>query len=193
MALIPKIELCVQSSCQELVFKETTGAYSVSNVGGYGNPNPLIGDVTAASVLITNPGGTQYTVDLLATTYFPTTDTSYEYVIPMSSIGAPTTITDGQWTFVYTVTAGSVSYTATVSYIFTCNTECCVAKLLANIEVDDCDCNSSNIKKINDYLKARAFLSAMRDAAYCGNLSRYTSIKSLVDKICRKTDCKTCN
>ena len=193
MALTPTIELCVQSSCTELVFKETTGAYSATNTGGYGAPNVTINNIVSAVLTVTSPSDVEYEIDLF-TEDFPTTDTEFEYIIDLDDIGSPTTITDGQWSFIYRVTTDAdVVYTANASYLFTCNSQCCVAQMLANIEPDSCDCNVENVQKINDYLKAKAFLESLKHAAYCGNLSRFTKIKALIDKLCAKVDCPTCN
>lgn len=197
MALVLQFNACVKTACTELTISELTGTYNaVSNLGGYGAPNATTGQVTATILTITNPNGTVYTIDLLATTYFPTTDTLLEYVIPLSEIGGGTTISDGQWTFLYTVTTTIDTvvtvYQVTRSYIFTCGSECCVAELLANIDDVDCNCQDTT-DQIMDYLKAKAFLDSLKYAAFCGNTNAYAKLKNILDKMCAKTSCKTCN
>ena len=96
MALIPNISLCLKSSCKKLIFSETTGAYNnPANLGGYGGINPNTTDITSAILTIKDPNGIIYTINLLATTYFPTNNTLFEYIIPLSSIGNPINIIDG--------------------------------------------------------------------------------------------------
>jgi hypothetical protein len=194
MALVLKINACVKTACTELTITELTGAYSITNTGGYGTPNmEIVPTVKYAVLTITSPSLQVYNIDLFATGYFPNTTPALEYVIPMSQLGNRTFIEDGQWTFLYTVTNGSTEiYTTTRSYIFTCNTECCVAELLSNIEDVDCNCEDTT-DQIMNYLKAKAFLDSLKYAAYCGNTSAYTKLKNILDKICAKTSCKTCN
>lgn len=200
MSLVLKFNARVRSACNELVIGEGTGAYSEDNPptpdnpGGYGFPNTTIGQVVAASLLIISPSNQSYTIDLFATTYFPTTDTSSEYVIPLSQIGNRTSIEDGLWTFVYSVTDGSTltTYQVTRAYIFTCNSQTCVASLLANLDISDCNCTDTTDKE-NNYLKSRAFLDALLNAANCGNITEYTKIKNILDKMCVLTTCVDCN
>ena len=190
MALVLKINACVKTACTELTISELTGAYAVANPGGYGAPNITTGAVTSAILTITSPSNQVYNINLLTTGYFPTTNSSSEYVIPMSQLGNRTFIEDGQWTFYYNIKTGA--YVTTRSYIFTCNTECCVAELLANIDDVDCNCQDTT-DQIMDYLKAKAFLDSLKYAAYCGNNTAYSKLKNILDKMCAKTSCKTCN
>lgn len=72
-----KFDLCVINACTQLRFTETTGIYSTSNLGGWGIPNMKIPDAVTATLAITPYGSTAtYTIDLLATTLFPTYQTS---------------------------------------------------------------------------------------------------------------------
>jgi len=199
MALIPKLNFCLNNSCSELLVNETTGVINpTSNVGGYGSPNPTTAIVTSYSLIITDPNDVTYTIDLFASN-FPTTDSTMEYSIPLSLLGNRTVIEDGFWQFSWTVASNVAleEFTAvgnSASY-FTCNTECCVAALLAAIDVeeDDCNCNKEQSQKILDYLKAKAFLESLRNAAFCGKLTLFNNIKSILTKMCAKVDCTTCN
>lgn len=191
MALEPKLSICVKNACSTLVISETTGAYSATNVGGYGTPNPATGDVSAASLKIIAPDETEYTINLL-TEGFPNTNSSFEYEIPSADVDDRTNIEDGYWQFIYTVTASGTDYIGTTSAILHCNISCCINKMLLNLDTD-CDCDEQNTTKIQDYVKAKAFLDALRHYAYCGNLDKFDNIKLILDRLCAKTDCKTCN
>lgn len=198
MALIPTLSFCLNNSCTELIVSETTGAYNaISNLGGYGAPNPTTASVTTYTLVITDPDDITYTINLLSTTYFPTTDNTIEYSIPLTSLGNRTVIEDGYWQFAWTVSS-NVSlqeFTAignSANY-FTCNSECCVSALLANIDLNDDCCCSDTSSEVTDYLKAKVLLAGLKNAAFCGNLTLFDNIKTTLDRICAKTACRTCN
>lgn len=195
MALIPKLVFCLSNSCTELSVSETTGVYNAStNVGGYGTPNATTASVTIYSLVITSPSDQTYTINLF-TNGFPTTNEDFEYTIPMSSLGGRSVIEDGFWQFAWSVRAGETTYTGNSAYYFTCNTECCVAELLADITVeeDGCNCNKDITEKVLNYLRVKAFLESLKNAAFCGKLTLFNTIKTAIDKICATTDCRTCN
>lgn len=200
MALTPTLTFCLNNSCADLTVSETTGTYSTSNTGGYNSPNPQTISATSYVLTITDPNGDTYTVDLFATTLFPTEDDSIEYTIAASTIGGRTVFEDGLWQFSWTI-AGNLpadpepipySYTGNSASYFTCNSECCVSELLAKVNLDDCCCDSSN-DYVEDYLKAKVLLAGLKNAAFCGKTSYFTKIKNTLNKICSKTSCKTCN
>ena len=144
MSLVLNIQACVQTACTELLIKETTGVYNAStNTGGYGSPNATTASVLTAVLTITSPSAQVYTINLFDNG-FPSSVTTFEYVIPMSELGNRTEIEDGQWTFLYTITTNTdTTYRVTKSYIFTCGSECCVAKLLGDLDISDCDCTDT--------------------------------------------------
>jgi len=198
MALIPNINLCVQSGCTELIFRETTGIYNVTtNPGGYGTPNPNADPAAADSVVlvITSPDGIEYTLDMAGLSSFPNDNTEFEYSIPLSLIGDRTVIEDGYWQFTYTVTFSAVSYSVTKSYFFYCNANCCVSKMLSAISLTDITDvnNSKNNKNIEKYIRVKTLLESIKGAANCGNETQFNKIITLINKFCRNTDCKTCN
>lgn len=193
MALVLKFNACVQTACTELVVKELTGVYNAStNTGGYGTPNPTTGDVLTAVLTVTSPSAQIYTINLFDNG-FPSSVTTFEYVIPMSELGNRTEIEDGQWTFLYTITTDTdETYQVTWSKIFTCGSECCVAKLLGDLDITDCDCTDTT-KAEDNYLKAFTNLQSLKYAAFCGNLTEYNKILNILSKLCTNTGCKSCN
>lgn len=196
MALTTHINACVKTACSVLTFRDTTGEYNVlTNSSGYGGINPDVGDFNIALLSITAPDGTQYNLDLKALSAgFPTTNTDYEYIIPSNQIGGRTVIEDGLWEFIYYINDGINTYTAVKQSIFTCNANCCVKSMLLNIDpLDSSIQNKVNYKKIQEYNKAFAFLESLKYYAFCGNLSKFNNIKLVIDKICAKSNCKTCN
>lgn len=196
MALIPTINVCVKTACSVLTFKETTGTYNVTtNPGGYGTPNPITGDFVTAVLTIIAPSGTQYDVDLIdLSAGFPSSNVDFEYTIPSAQIGSRTNIEDGYWQFIYTINDGVDTYIASKTSIFTCNAQCCVNSMLLNIDAENSSIyNITNNKRISEYIKAKAFLDSLKYYAFCGNLDKFTNIKKVIDKICAKSGCKTCN
>jgi hypothetical protein len=128
-------------------------------------------------------------------------DSTVEYEINASSIGGRTYFEDGMWQFIWTV-SGTVSNPDPVPFeatgnsasYFTCNSECCVSELLAKIDMTNVQCcNNKSTEYVEDYLKANVLLQGLKNAAFCGNITMFNNIKKVLDKICKKTDCKTCN
>lgn len=193
MALETSIDVCVRNACTTLVFRETTGAYNIrTNLTGYGSPNPTIGSVTAATLVITDPNNNQYTLNLLAES-FPSDNVDFEYEIPLADIGNRESIDDGLWSFVYTITTGGTDYIASKTALFHCNANCCVAKLLLDINEDPNDDSVKNKKAIEKYKKAFTFLQSLKHYAYCGNYDKFSNIKLIIDKLCVNSGCKSCN
>jgi len=192
MALETSINICIKNACSTIVFKETTGAYNVTtNPTGYGSPNPTTASVTAAVLKVIGPDDVEYSIDMLAEG-FPTTNVDLEYEIPLDLIGNRTVIEDGYWQFIYTVTS-TTDYIATNTSIFTCNSQCCILKLLLAINEDSNDITVANKKKKDTYIMAKIHLEALKHYAYCGNLDKFDNIKLIIDKICENSGCDSCN
>ncbi len=189
MALKLNFDICVINSCGQLRFNETTWSYSTSNTGGYGSPNPTSVSASAASLVITNPSGTSYTVDLYSTGLYPTYNNTIYYDIPLSSIGNPSKIDDGEWTFVYSVTISGVTYTKEIHKYLYCNMQCCVDSMLP--VVDLCDCCSETIEYSN-YNTDRIYLESLKAAAKCSDRDKFESLRKIVEKLCLINNCKTC-
>lgn len=190
MALVLKYNLCVTDGCTQIKFTENTGFYSTVNTTGWGTPNVLLSNVVSAVLTIKGPDGISHNVNLFSTALFPSDTSNTEYTIPLASYGSPTTITDGQWYFLYTVTMNDTTvYKTTVYKYFYCNLECCVNSMLLNIETCDC-CTTYDSYK--NYVHAWTMLESLKDAAKCGDVTRFTSIKKIIDKLCLNSGCKTC-
>ncbi len=192
MAVSLDFDVCVNNSCDTLTITETTGAYSATNLTGWGAPNATTASITSAYLQITDPSGGVYTLNILSSG-FPSSNPSFEYDIPNGSIGSPSSIEDGNWKFFLYYTDGTTTYQKVRNYLFYCNTECCVQELLADIEVTDCDCcKQEDIDKINNYTKAKTFLEALKNAARCFQVSNFESIQAVLTKLCRNSTCKNC-
>jgi len=190
MALSLNFDLCVINACKQIRFTEITGFYGSTNTGGWGTPNPSVSAMTTATLEITNPDGVVYTGNLFVTSLFPTDDIGISYDIPLALIGSPTSIEDGQWKFVYTVTDGVTTYTKTIYKYFYCNSECCVTQMLANLDLS-CDCCKDS-DSYKNYILAWTQLQSLKKAAACGDSANFETIKKIVDKLCKNSGCKTC-
>lgn len=186
-----KFDLCVINACTQLRFSETTGFYNSTNLTGWGTPNQQLADTISATLEITVPSGTVYTLDLYATTIFPTNVMYTPYDIPLASIGSPTTIEDGEWKFVYTVADSKTNVATTTIYkYFYCNSACCVKQMLADLDLT-CDCCKESVDYKN-YELAWIELESLKKAAACGDADNFAAIKKIVDKLCLNSGCKTC-
>lgn len=189
MALNLQFDICVINGCTQLQFSENTGIYTLSNTGGWDDPNIPTSFIVSATLLIKGPDNIEYTIDLKAEG-FPSIVKGTSYNIPLSSMGNPTTITDGQWYFVYTVVDDNDEVYSTGIYkYFTCNTKCCITNMLAKVNTcDSCPQNDSE----KEYLKAKTMFDSLENAAECGDNTTFTSIKKIIDKLCLNSGCKTC-
>ncbi len=189
MSLKLSFDLCVINGCTQLKFSENTGIYSTSNINGWNFPNLDTADVVSATLLIKGPDAVEYTVDLF-TEGFPSYIAGFSYNIPLVDMGSPTTITDGQWYFVYTIVdSNDVVYSTAIYKYFTCNTKCCISNMLANVNTCD-SCPKDDSEK--NYLTAKTMFDALENAAECGDNTKFTSIKKIIDKLCLNSGCKTC-
>lgn len=188
MALNLNFDICQKSNCKDITFSETTGLYNSSyNLGGYESPNISSSSVLTAVLTITSPSNVIYTINLF-TSGFPTANINSEYLI---SLIPNTLLDDGQWKFVYTITTSSQTYIKTIYKYFYCNSECCVQQMLSDLNIEDCDsCNDTKGSK--DYIIASTFLESLKNAAKCGDLSNFSNISKILNKICKNKDCKTC-
>lgn len=187
MALELDFSICQLGDCESVKLKELTGAYNaITNTTGWGAPNVEIANYLYAKVefFLNGTGDAVYTAEF-SNELFPTTDTDFEYEIPVS-------LTDGWYSIVYTVqTAEGVTtaeYTKTIYQSFYCNVKCCVMSMLDGIDLD-CDCSNDTIDKFN---RAYALLVGLEKASGCGNLTNFTNILTELQKICLNNNCQNC-
>lgn len=187
MALIPKISACVENNCKTLVIRDITGEYDANdNPGGYGAPNPEIGDVTGSSLIITIPSSNT-PITITNPVGLPTLDSDFEYEVSESTLSP---IPDGIYKIEFIVSVGDTDYTYGPRYfVFTCNTKCCVAKLYVKIASSvNCDCNS---KELKNAIYADALLSGIEANKDCGDMSAVNNILNKLTEACGLTgqDC----
>lgn len=205
------ININVVRSLDQLSFiiTDQTGVYNVNtNPGGYGAPNPVVGDFISANVTVTMcdtttllPTGQTYTINVYPT--IPNT-TGAGYLIPNTSLGlaADQKIPDGVYKFYIEMDTNDTTYDTTEYEVFYEIVGCCIDTL--TIEAAGCGCSSES-KKIKDIVKANMWLGLLRpsvnelgqivDSAIerCGQYEKAAEIIRELQKICNNQNCKGCN
>ena len=109
----------------------------------------------------------------------------------IESVSSPL-ITDGKYTFSWTLTDGSgdsqVTNTSVTESYFLCNVECCVRGKMSDIDVS-CDCIGD--KKNEAAIEAMLMLQGIKAAAACGKDAKADKLLEGLQAICNN-DCKSC-
>lgn len=194
MALQLAFNVCQSSDCKELIFTETTGIYdATNNPTGWGSPNATIASAVSATLTITKPDGTVTSPINIFPSSFPTTNDDLEYTITAAALGytANSKLPDGLYTVLYTVVAGSTTYTQTKSFLFSCQIRCCVYSMAKDIAFLECtDCKDEAIDKL---LKAWALYQALLAAANCGLTAKFEELMDSLERLCLNTSCNNCS
>ena len=167
MAITTQFSICESSNCSSLVFSDTTGAYSLTNLTGYGTPNESISGATA-ELIVTLSDGTISTISLTAAG-FPTTDSTLTYTISAEDIGYSSgdKIDDQIISFQYkVVTALTTIITQYKSQAFYCQVNCCVNSMFIDLDLSCEDCLKSLGKKS---MKAYLMLQGLKYSSSCGD------------------------
>ncbi len=187
-------DICQINGCSTMTFSETTGAYSANNLLGWNSPNPTIDDATSATLYITDPANSTFSIDLFSLSpSWPTTDSTQLFTIHTTDVGqANGNFLDGLYKFQYVVYINDdEEYVTKIVYIYSfCNIECCVDKMFAKITDPSCDCQADAIAAAS---KADALLTALKKAAECGKTDIFCSLLNVLSKICTNANCQTCN
>lgn len=181
MALQLNFEVCSTADCQYMLFKDTTGSYSMSNPGGWGTPNEDITSAYKAELIIGDPDGFTHTIDITngapstVGDDFPNTDPNIYFPISNStlSITPPATTTpigDGLYNFTYKVyingKEGDYYITKSKIILISCSVECATKKLMAGLSM--CDCKCWDDKSYETAILAWTTLQSLLAARNCG-------------------------
>ena len=197
MSLRPSISLCSAENCKSLNLFDGTGDYNANtNSGGYGIINPDMSDVEIVSIVITLPDGTVYT-DTTAVGNVPETGTPVLSVTGEDlGFGVDSYIADGIYTVTNTIhdntvpPLGALEYSATATFLITCQLQACLDAKLVDIKTADCNCEDTNIDRL---FRAYLILYGAQTSAFCGKIdSAQKKIDTLKD-FCNFSECKTCN
>lgn len=193
MALQLKLEVVQSDDLKTLRVTETTGIYnSVSNIGGFGSPNPTVGEVLTATIqFYKRASDGQLTAYNLVNVY-PALPSQNNGFIDITGedigFGVGSTIGDGIYEIVYTVTGVSgaaFTYILTTNVYITGAIECCWKNM--SLKVSQCKCGCDKLEdKFNDFtLNVRLLGSAISD-------QNDTVIQSYIDSLtnlCQSSGC----
>lgn len=161
----------------EITVLDTTLAYSATNTGGYGTPNPAVGDFTDAALVLhlidtetLLPSDTDVVQWDGASTIafypdFPNTG-GIPFVITPVMAGYLSTekLPDGIYQIDYEITDGESTYTYSDYILNDQATKCCLANLA---EKEGCGCEN----KKSNFDKGWAALEAAQAAMLCQNIT----------------------
>lgn len=187
MALIPKISIQSEGDCETWQICDATGTYSADNLGGYGAPNPLVADVTAATISFVLSDGTVVPAIDVYNTLPNTNDVQFE--ITNTAAGITGTFPDGLTTWEYTITVGGIDIVGNGSQFLICNVECCAR----NFGSADLSCNKSMMKK---FITASEYLWEIKASVGCGNITAANKILAKLQRLCAGSGCgcdSSCN
>lgn len=192
-----KLNFSISQGCDGSFFTltETTGDYSNVNVNGWEAPNASKADIEpdTVDINITDTLGNSYSLReqrAAALTDFPETVDTVTMLPTDIGLAEDAIIPDGTYSFVYSITVDGVYYERALYFYFDSQAKCCVDKMFADIKVDDCCCDDSNLEKA---LKARGLLIAASYAGRCGQITKAAELLAVVNKLCNHTgNCSTC-
>jgi hypothetical protein len=193
MAVTLKIDICPSGDCKSFNFTETTGAYNADyNSTGWGSPNDTFNPDWNTTLTISDPDDIETILDM-STYGFPTDNTNFTFPISASLLTNNTTgtLADGIYNFTYTTTnpAGTVTYTTTTSLYNYCNIQCCVYKMMADIDNPGCDCETAAMEAA---IKAYNLLQGLKYAASCGLTDSFNELYNVLSRLCNNSGCRTC-
>jgi hypothetical protein len=178
MSLKLNFDICQSTSCKWFSFKETTGIYDEdTNTTGWGDPNPEVTDYAPlinsdAALTVTLPNSTD-SIDIDLSDYFPSNDNSFSINITNEDLGLSenTSLPSGIYKFTYTLTIDSSTYSKTKYVLISCEIECKINNILADLVIEQCclECDNEDLDKV---LYLKTLLCIAKSAAECGNINR---------------------
>lgn len=197
MALVPKINICVNNKCDTIDIYEQTGPYhATNNPEGWVNSGTVAANIDTSEIAVAVVTISDYTDTTVYHTY-----TMYDGVTDVYSgvAGAPLpsnflaltnqsfTQGDGVYRLNYSVKSASTEFTNETQHVLiTCGIEACINGLKAK-EVVECDSNKlSKIKEKIDQLEI--ILYGIQSSFSCGDwttaISLIESASTICDNLC---------
>lgn len=200
MALVPKIDICIQSKCDKIDVYEKTGPYdATNNPEGWSNSGTTAGHIDTSEIS---------TADLKIYDYLQ--NTLYETIILKDGgtdvyvgvTGAPApasflavsgqewTETDGIYKLVYTIDDGANTYTNETQHkLLICNLENCLNNLKAKAVTE---CSGNKLGKIKDNIdQLEVLIYGIKSAFSCADWESAIELIASGTTICENLcDCK---
>jgi len=188
-----QISFTINNSCDctTLTFTEKTGVYSTANIGGYGAPNPVVGDVDTALLTIEDlTDNLEYDdITITPSSVFGETTINASDLEILSVNAGLTKFTDGQYKFTYTVVIDNIIYTYVQYKLFLCNALCKLKSKLGEIITDCYECNSPSKEKL---IEAWAIYNALKNYKYCSDTSGINKSLDVLNVLLEDLKCKNC-
>lgn len=190
MALIPSIIVLENDNQETIQVYENTGAYDAStNGGGYGTPNPAVGDVTAATILFSLRGSDGVFVDYETVNVYNAlpniTETPFEISAEDAGFGTDSTFPDGIYMLTYTVSGSGFSAEYIYYVVFKKAIECCYSEKA--LEFSQCSCNCDSIG--SELANIAFYLGQLEIAEAAGNLTWQANLLSKLANLCEDSGC----
>ena len=191
MALELNFSFSTSCDCKNIIFEETSGSYqAVSNETGWGVPNDDTTIATSAVLTVTDPSGTEHTVDLYTDHSFPKDDHS-SVALDMSNFGGAVgdKPADGLYCIEYKVVTATDTYTKKIEELFYCNAQCCVHSMISKL---DLLCDTCDRDKKDNALFAYTLLQNLKYSAACGTTSNFDLLITMINRLCDSLSCESC-
>lgn len=195
MALELNFSAAEGSGCNSIVIYDKTGAYSVSNLTGYGSPNFDLVTLHTASLKFTSPSAVETTINLpIPPTTIPETTGIVGFTVLGTDLGLSSSesLEDGLWTIDVTLSfadptsiTGYTDVTQQIRVYFLCQVNCCVNKLVARYNPLEC-CQDS---ELDTALDAYVSMKALQNAVKCGKTNKANAILTQLKKLCAASTC----
>lgn len=170
--------------CKSFDYSQTTGAYSVSNLTGWGTPNKDLADVASSILVITNhKTGVIYDDINIVSAETSTTNFAFAELFLSSTPIGTEEIADGIYSFKHTVTFNDDSIITTIAYRTSlCLLNCSIQALTDTMldTIDDC-CTDNKKEILAKYTEVMALYDILTKAFRCNNFSAFNSIYSSIE------------
>ena len=187
--------IVTSQDCEKFIFTETTGAYALDNLGGWGSPNAEVDGTSDSYVTISN---TTTDIEYQNIEITPSENDSTDIIFADLILSTGTEnidtlkIIDGVYNFKYTVLlkTGEI-VTSSFYFLSLCELECQIKSLTYAYINEDCKaCNKNELKLL--FLEVMALYKALVFSYQCLDLCSFNKIYANITKLLKNYNCKTC-
>ena len=201
MALIPKINICVNSKCTSIdVYEETSPYHVTNNPGGWVNSSSIAANIDTSQIteadltIFDHTGTTLYNTITLTTVYAGVggAPTPGRF---LAASNASFTQGDGVYRLKYKVIGNGTTFHNSPQYeLITCGIESCLTSLKGKIATE---CDTKTIQKTKEDIdQLELILYGIQTAFSCSDFTTATSLiasaKTICDNLC-DCGCGDCN
>ncbi len=198
MALV--LKFTIDNNCtSNLTFTDNTGEYSSpSNTGGWGTPNPDLGQIDA-SVLVIENMTTGVIYDPIDIT--PTDVVGTETIIDITDLEVSgvnqnlTALPDGLYTFTWTVSINDGTFydvEQCITKLTLCQIECKIKTLAGNIDLGCGCCRDDCSGALWKFLEAYTLYKALCYGGACGSVGEINENIECLQDFLRNINCQNC-